>query len=148
MLRRTSWANGDDLSWNTQQRGDRPPSVNRHSCQLKDGASHASQNIIPEMFLSKGKTETKNGTETGGKAIQRLPHLGIHPICRHQTPTLLLISGSICQQEPGMAIPWEVLQAPDQYRCRCPQTTIKWSLGAPMEELRGGLKDLKGIATP
>jgi hypothetical protein len=31
----------------------------------------------PEMFLYKEKTE-KNGTETEGKAIQRLPHLEIH----------------------------------------------------------------------
>jgi hypothetical protein len=29
--------------------------------------------------------ETKCGAETEGKAIQRLPHLGIHPIYRHQT---------------------------------------------------------------
>jgi hypothetical protein len=36
-----------------------------------------------EMFLSKGKTGTKYGTETEGKAIQRPPHLWIHPICTH-----------------------------------------------------------------
>jgi hypothetical protein len=29
--------------------------------------------FIPEMFLSKGKTRAKNGTETEGKAVQRLP---------------------------------------------------------------------------
>ena len=34
----------------------------------------------------KGVTETKFGEETEGKAIQRLPHLGIH---LHQTQTLL-----------------------------------------------------------
>ena len=38
-----------------------------------------------EMFLSKGRTGTKNGTETEGRAIQGLPHLGIHNVCRHQT---------------------------------------------------------------
>jgi hypothetical protein len=27
-----------------------------------------------------GNTETKHGAETEGKAIQRLPHLRIHPI--------------------------------------------------------------------
>jgi hypothetical protein len=42
------------------------------------------------MFLSKGKTGSKSGTETEGKAIQRLPHLGIHSICRHQALTVLL----------------------------------------------------------
>jgi hypothetical protein len=33
--------------------------------------------------------ETKCGAESEGKAIQRLPHLGIYPICSHQTQTLL-----------------------------------------------------------
>jgi hypothetical protein len=36
-----------------------------------------------------GVTETKFGAETEGKAIQRLPQLGIHPIYSHQTQTLL-----------------------------------------------------------
>jgi hypothetical protein len=47
------------------------------------------KNINPELLLSKGSTGTKSGIETEGKAIQRLPHLGIHPICSHQTQTLL-----------------------------------------------------------
>jgi hypothetical protein len=34
------------------------------------------------MFLSKGKIGAKNGIETEGKAIQRPPHLRVHPICR------------------------------------------------------------------
>jgi hypothetical protein len=34
-------------------------------------------------------TETKFGAETEGMTIQRLPHLGIHPINNHQTQTLL-----------------------------------------------------------
>ena len=38
------------------------------------------KNFNPKMLLHKGETETKNGTETEGKAIQRLPHLGIDPI--------------------------------------------------------------------
>jgi hypothetical protein len=41
------------------------------------------KNFNPEMFLSKGKTGTKYGAEIEGKAIQRLPHRSIHPICRH-----------------------------------------------------------------
>jgi hypothetical protein len=36
-----------------------------------------------------GVTQTKYGVETEGKAIQRLPHLGIHPIYNHQTQTLV-----------------------------------------------------------
>jgi hypothetical protein len=40
--------------------------------------------------------ETKYGTETEEKAIQRLPHLGFHPIYSHQTQMLwwmLVIAG-------------------------------------------------------
>jgi hypothetical protein len=36
-----------------------------------------------------GVRETKYGAETEGKAIQRLPHLGIHSIYNHQTQTQL-----------------------------------------------------------
>jgi hypothetical protein len=36
-----------------------------------------------------GVTETKFGAETEGMTIQRLPHLGIHPIINHQSQTLL-----------------------------------------------------------
>jgi hypothetical protein len=34
-----------------------------------------------------GVTETKCEAETGGMTIQRLPHLGIHPINNHQNQT-------------------------------------------------------------
>ena len=43
-----------------------------------------------------GVTETKFGAETEGKAMQRLPHLGIHPIYSHQTQTLLWMPTSTC----------------------------------------------------
>ena len=36
-------------------------------------------------ILTGGNMKTKCGVETEGKAIQRLPHLWIHPIYRHQT---------------------------------------------------------------
>lgn len=41
----------------------------------------------PEMFLSKGRKRTKKMEQRlkEGKAMQGLPHLGIHPVCRHQT---------------------------------------------------------------
>ena len=47
-------------------------------------------------ILTGGNTETKCGAETEGKAIQRLPHLGIHPIYNHQTQTLLWMPRSAC----------------------------------------------------
>jgi len=38
--------------------------------------------------LTGRNTETKCGPETEGKAIQRLPHLGVHPTCSYPTQTL------------------------------------------------------------
>jgi hypothetical protein len=47
--------------------------------------------------ILKGRNmETKCGAETEVKAILRLPHLGIHPINRHQTQTLLQMPRSAC----------------------------------------------------
>ena len=43
-----------------------------------------------------GDTETMYGAETEGKAIQRLPHLGIHPIYSFKTQTLLWMPTSAC----------------------------------------------------
>jgi hypothetical protein len=43
-----------------------------------------------------GVTETMFGAETEGRTIQRLPHLGIRPICNHQTQTLLHMPASFC----------------------------------------------------
>jgi hypothetical protein len=47
-------------------------------------------------LLTGGNKETKCGTETEGKVIQRFCHLGIHPIYSHQTWMLLLMLGSAC----------------------------------------------------
>jgi len=33
--------------------------------------------------LTEGNIGTKSGAETEGKAIQRLPHMRIHPLCSH-----------------------------------------------------------------
>ena len=49
-----------------------------------------------------GVTETE--AETEGKAIQRLSHLGIHPIYSHQTQTQLWMRRSPCLQEPDIAV--------------------------------------------
>jgi len=47
-------------------------------------------------ILMGGNTGTKSGAGTEGKALQRLPHLEIHPICCHQTQSLLLMPRSTC----------------------------------------------------
>jgi hypothetical protein len=44
---------------------------------------------MENKILMKGVTETKFGAKMEGRTIQRLPHLGIHPIYNHQTQTLL-----------------------------------------------------------
>jgi hypothetical protein len=46
--------------------------------------------------LMEGVTETKFGAETERRTIQRLLHLGIHPINNHQTQTLLHIPARFC----------------------------------------------------
>ena len=43
-----------------------------------------------------GVTETKFGAETEGRAIQRLPYPGIHPINNPQTQTLFQLSTRFC----------------------------------------------------
>jgi hypothetical protein len=43
-----------------------------------------------------GGTETKCGAETEGKAIQRLPHLGIHHHIQLPKQTLLWMATSAC----------------------------------------------------
>ena len=40
--------------------------------------------------------ELKCGAEPEGKAIQRFPHLGIHPVYSPQTQTLLWMPASAC----------------------------------------------------
>jgi hypothetical protein len=43
-----------------------------------------------------GFTETKFGGETEGMTVQRLPHLGIHPINNHQPQTLWQMPTKAC----------------------------------------------------
>jgi hypothetical protein len=43
-----------------------------------------------------GVTKIKFGAEKEGRTIQRLPHLGIHPINSHQTQTLLHMPARFC----------------------------------------------------
>jgi hypothetical protein len=43
-----------------------------------------------------GVTEKKFRAETNGRTMQRLPHLGIHPINNLQTQTLLHMPARFC----------------------------------------------------
>ena len=95
-----------------------------------------------------GDTETKCGTETEGKTILRLSHLGIHPIYSYKTQTLLWMSTSTYWPEPNIAVTWEALIVHDKYRGRHSQPAIELSTRSTMEELEKGPKELKGFAVP
>jgi len=47
-------------------------------------------------ILIGGNVGTKSGAVTEENVIQRLTHLGIHPICSYKTQSLLLIPKSVC----------------------------------------------------
>jgi hypothetical protein len=49
-----------------------------------------------KKILTGRNTETNRGAETEGKAIQRLPQLGFHPIYSYQIQTLLWMPTSAC----------------------------------------------------
>ena len=142
--------NRDDISWNTQQRGKRNYRDHMEKLGTAPGWEMGSPTLLksinPEFLLSKGNTGTKCTAEIEGKAIQRLPHLGIHPICSYQTHSLLLMPRSACWQEPDMDVSWKALPETYQYRYGCLQPTIGLSTGASMEELGQGLKELKMFA--
>ena len=82
-------------------------------------------------ILTGGNIETKCGAETEGKAIERLPHLGIYSIYSHQTKTLLWMPGCACWWKPDMAVSWEALTEPDKYRGGNSQPTFGLSSGVP-----------------
>jgi hypothetical protein len=92
-----------------------------------------------------GVTETKFEAETEGRTIQRLPHLGIHPINNHQTQTLFHMPARFCCQDPDIAVSCEAM--PGKYRSGCSQSSIGWNTGPPMKELEKIPKELKGSAT-
>jgi hypothetical protein len=50
-----------------------------------------------ELLLSKGNAGTKNEAEAEGRDTGRILHLGIHPILRHQTATLLSKLGHVSE---------------------------------------------------
>jgi hypothetical protein len=58
------------------------------------------RNKIPR----EGVTETIFRAETEAISIQRLPHLGIHPINNQQNQTLLWIPRRACRDEPDIAV--------------------------------------------
>jgi hypothetical protein len=80
--------------------------------------------------------------------IQRLSHLGIHPIDNHQTQTHLWMPTGVCCQKPVITVSWEAPPMPDKYRGGCLQPTFGLSTGSTMKELEKRPTELKGFAVP
>jgi hypothetical protein len=57
------------------------------------------------------------------------------------------VGHSLDGQGPDIAVSWEVLPVLDKYRSRCSQSSIGWTTGPPMEELKKAPKELKGSVT-
>ena len=93
-----------------------------------------------------GVTETKFGAEIEGKTIQRLPHLGIHPVYNHQTQTLLHMPERFCWQDSDIVPSCEAMPMPGKYRSGCSQSSIRWNTGYPIKELEKVPKELKWSA--
>jgi hypothetical protein len=64
--------------------------------------------------------------------LESLYDTNIHPMCRHQTLTILLTSRCACRQEPGMQ-PWEALPVPSLDRCIVLEPITTLSHGTPMK---------------
>ena len=91
--------------------------------------------------------KTKFGAKTKGWTIQRLPHLGVHPIISHQTQALLYMPARFFLKDPDIAVSCEAMPVPGKYRSGCSQLTIGLDTGPPMKELEKVPKELKGSAT-
>jgi hypothetical protein len=82
-----------------------------------------------------GFRETTFGAKMKGWTIQRLPHLGIHPIISYQTQILLHMPARFCGEDPDIAVSCEGMTMPGKYRSGYSRASIGWNTGPPMEEL-------------
>jgi hypothetical protein len=57
----------------------------------------------------------KFGAKMKGWTIQRLPHLGIHPIISHQTQTLLHMPERFCWRDPVIAVSYDAVAFCEYY---------------------------------
>jgi hypothetical protein len=71
--------------------------------RLQEAQKKEDQTVETSVLLRRGNTiimggdtEANYGVETEVKAIQKLPHLVIHPIYSHQTQTLMQMPRSAC----------------------------------------------------
>ena len=102
---------------------------------------------IGNKIPMEGVTETKFGDKKEWWTIQRLPHPGIHPIISNQSQTLLHMLARFWWRDPGITVSYEAMPVPGKYRSGCSQSSIRWNIGAPMEEVEKVPKELKVSAT-
>jgi hypothetical protein len=88
-------------------------------------------------ILMRANTQKKCGAETKGKGIQRLHHLGFHPIYSHQTQTLLWMPRRAC-----IHLSHESLFQGLTYRGECSQPTIEL---IPNEGVRERTEGAEGV---
>jgi hypothetical protein len=98
-----------------------------------------------EMFLSKGRTRTKNGTETEGRANWGTAPPEDTSCLQTPNPTLLLWLKVPFGEEPSVAVPVEVRQATDQCRGGCLEPTIRLNSRNLVGKLAEGLEEQRGI---
>jgi hypothetical protein len=94
--------------------------------------------IIKSKFCSvfkKAVCSDKVGAEIEGRTIQRLPHLGIHPIISHQMQTLLHMPARFCGKDPDIAVSCDAMPVSGKYRSGCSQSSIGWNPRPLMKEL-------------
>ena len=93
-------------------------------------------------ILMGANIETKYGTETEGKAIQRLPHLKTHPIYSHQIQTLLMMQRNTCCSclLRGSIRAWQIQ--------RWMLATSDLSTGFPSGGARERIQGAEGVCNP
>jgi hypothetical protein len=72
--------------------------------------------LISKIYKELKKWAARQPNDLIKNGIQRLPHLGIHPIYNHQTQTLLWMSTSAYWQEPDIAVTREAPPVPEIQR--------------------------------
>ena len=110
-----------------------PPPVNRHIPQLRDGTTHAAQNFNPEIFVPKGKTGTKYGTDRRKDHPETAPPRDLSHL-QMPNPTLLLIPRMLADRSLIWVFPCKALLSLFQFQFRYSQPTIGLSPGTPIEE--------------
>ena len=90
---------------------------------------------IGNKISMEGVAEKKFGAKMKRWTIQRLPHLGVHPIISHQMQILLHMPARFCRKDSDIAVLCEASPVSGKYRSGCSQSSIGWNTGPPMLEL-------------